>query len=371
MRRKQFTPREANVQQLAVEVVEHWFSGAPAWLAGLLIWMAARRASLSYAASRLTAVPSDEKARQVLLGYLPSQEALKEHFLAQVMTMMSRRVRRGRWLLAFDLHDRPYYGQDLPCLRRAQRKAGTRRFFSYATCCLVGTQQSYTLAVVPVPSQLALAEVVSQLVDQVGQLGLNIRGLLLDRGFYSAPVIDGLQRRGVPFAMPMIRRGKRGRRQEQDTGTQKFFRRGRRGHFQHTWNAHGKPGHGPQVEVRVACVPHRDRRRRPWVYVYQGLRWSLAQLQRFYRRRFAIESSYRQLQQALAKTTSRCPAYRLLLVLLALLLRNLWLWCRQALGTSLQLDDLLSALEHLLTQTFHDFVPHQRLTPNTPTTNRS
>jgi putative transposase len=43
-----------------------------------------------------------------------------------------------------------------------------------------------------------------------------------------------------------------------------------------------------------------------------------------YRRRFGIETSYRQMSQGRGWTTSCCPVRRLLLVGLALLLRNVW-----------------------------------------------
>ena len=45
-----------------------------------------------------------------------------------------------------------------------------------------------------------------------------------------------------------------------------------------------------------------------------------------YRRRFGIESSYRQLNQARIRTSSRSPLLRLLFVGLALVLRNVWVW---------------------------------------------
>jgi putative transposase len=45
-----------------------------------------------------------------------------------------------------------------------------------------------------------------------------------------------------------------------------------------------------------------------------------------YRQRFAIETTYRQLQQARIRTSSRSPLLRLLFVGLALLLRNVWVW---------------------------------------------
>jgi len=45
---------------------------------------------------------------------------------------------------------------------------------------------------------------------------------------------------------------------------------------------------------------------------------------RLYRRRFGIETSYRQKNQAQAKTTSKDPTYRLLLEGIGYLLRQVW-----------------------------------------------
>jgi IS4 transposase len=45
-----------------------------------------------------------------------------------------------------------------------------------------------------------------------------------------------------------------------------------------------------------------------------------------YRKRFRIETSYRQMHEGLALTTSKDPVYRLLLILIAFVLRNLWVW---------------------------------------------
>ncbi len=46
-----------------------------------------------------------------------------------------------------------------------------------------------------------------------------------------------------------------------------------------------------------------------------------------YKRRFGIESSYRQMNQARLRTSSRSPELRLLAAAMAFLLRNLWALC--------------------------------------------
>src|SRR5207244_13407579 len=51
-----------------------------------------------------------------------------------------------------------------------------------------------------------------------------------------------------------------------------------------------------------------------------------ARVRQTYRQRFGIESSYRQLNQARIRTSSRSPLLRLLFVGLALVLRNVYVW---------------------------------------------
>ena len=58
------------------------------------------------------------------------------------------------------------------------------------------------------------------------------------------------------------------------------------------------------------------------------LDWSAKKVQQRYRRRFGIESSYRQLGQVRAHTNSRNPALRFFFLALALLLINIWVCLR-------------------------------------------
>jgi IS4 transposase len=48
-----------------------------------------------------------------------------------------------------------------------------------------------------------------------------------------------------------------------------------------------------------------------------------------YRRRFGIETSYRQMHQARIRTSTRDPRLRLLYVGVALILRNVWVWAHR------------------------------------------
>jgi len=69
------------------------------------------------------------------------------------------------------------------------------------------------------------------------------------------------------------------------------------------------------------CVLNRGARSN-WVFAAWGIDWPAGMVARCYRTRFGIETSYRQLGQVLACTTSKDSRVRLLLVGLALLLRQ-------------------------------------------------
>ena len=79
------------------------------------------------------------------------------------------------------------------------------------------------------------------------------------------------------------------------------------------------PNQTPLVQERSSChVKVRQTPSTAWVY-------------QTYRRRFGIETSYRQLNEARIKTTTRDPALRLLFVAIALILRNVWVWVHRQL----------------------------------------
>jgi hypothetical protein len=101
------------------------------------------------------------------------------------------------------------------------------------------------------------------------------------------------------------------------------------------------------------------------LYAYWGLvPGSTIWVYETYRKRFGIEASYRQMNEVRIRTCSRSPLWRLLFVGLALILRNVWVWChfewlavRRGRGVILRdqllrLGELLLWLAHLVEQEF-------------------
>ena len=291
---------------------------SPQLLARLAGLMAALHCSLTHALRRLNLSVSDESVRKAwksaLLSDTARQQLLKDS-LSPWAGGLSRSRRKRGWDIAIDLLHEPYYGQPSQELFRGAYKQGTRRFWSLATAAIVNRGERFTLAIAAVRSN-RMAEVLEALWPQLEVLNLRVRRLLLDRGFYSAKVIRWLKVRQIPFLMPMIRRGASGR------GTRPFFRRGRSGFARYQWRERDR---GEVVEVGVAMVPARDRRHGPHVYIYGGPPPGLDRCQEIYRRRFGIESSYRQCHQSLGWTTSRNADWRRFLMVLSFVVRNLWI----------------------------------------------
>lgn len=317
-------------------------------LLSLLFTAAARLTSLFAVCCHLRNAPSDEAARQALLATLPSYVPLQQRLNQALAATLSKHLRRQRHPFACDLTLIAYHGQpfrDASEIYRSQPKHGTCHFHAYATLYLVRKGVRYTIALLPVQNGQPLERVLQQLLQRASHLGIRPCYLLLDRGFYNTGVIRYLQAARYPFLMPVVcRRGK--------GGGSKVFRSWKRSGFsQYRLTSRGERYHAT-VQIAVVCQNQRGRwgkrGRKALVYAYGGMKpASLSWVADTYRRRFAIETTYRQLNQARVRTSTRNPLLRLLFVGIALVLRNVWVWlhrevlaARQCGGRRLRLERL-------------------------------
>lgn len=297
-------------------------------LVEMLAWAASSDMSLSGAAvySRRA---SDESFRKALLANLPTLDVLRGETSTAFRKSLPRRLRRVAVTVVIDYHKRPYYGvaAATPGVRGGKEEASTRWFWTYASASIITRGERFAVALEPIFHQDKMEDVLERLWQQMAKIPLKIKLLMLDREFCAADPILWLQRRKVPFILPLIRRGKFGSTKDRDQGNTRFFRRGNKGISTYEWKPRSSSRTRELIKVNVACVPRG--RRRPLVYVVSQQNWSLTWIKKTYQRRFGIESTYRQLGQALAQTTTRMPQWRFLLVTIALLLRNVWVLCRQ------------------------------------------
>ena len=290
-------------------------------LVDLVLFMAATAASLSDTIRRFFCF-SHETARQAIKATLPDRDRLLAgliHSLHDVLSF-SRLDRRRRWLLAIDIHNKPYYGKRTPDVVGGPKKKGTKWSFAYTTAVLLHKGRRYTVGLCSLTPQMKVDQIVRILLDQIAEKGLKIRGVALDSGFDSGDVLLLLQERGLAYTVPMRRAGKGSNaRNRLFEGRHRLIR----------WAEWKTDRTHRLVQTRTFLW-----KRGPRTMLFAFCGWSgdsarsvhdeAMRMRRLYRQRFGIETSYRQKNQAEAFTTSRDPIYRLLLEGVAYLLRQIW-----------------------------------------------
>jgi len=295
----------------------------------VLFFAAARAGSIFDACRRLRNAPTDQAIRNALVAQLPEMGELERRLNQALAAQLPKGLFRNRRPMAIDLSEICYYGQPFERegeLRRGKRKQGTSRFHCYATLYVVRHGERFTVAMTYVWKGDSHVAVVRRLLQRARSLGLRPRYLLLDRGFYGVEVARYLKSVRCPFLMPVAHRGRKSKRPlEQLKSTRRFLAWKKSGFATHEMK---NPKEQTSVRICVRHIPRRGRhKQRTLVFAFWGLRPSSpAWAAQAYRRRYGIETSYRQMNQGRIRTCTRNPRVRLLLVGIALILRNVWVW---------------------------------------------
>jgi len=302
----------------------------------ILLYASVNGITIERACSELDAVPPGNTVRDHVrdaldascFGVYQLEEQLTAALQCQLPASVLRRRKRKGWEVGIDLTDIPYHGKpaQLPEeLRRGPAKSGTTHFHSYATLAIVHNQQRYEVALTFVWADEPMEQVVDRLLDQARHLGLRLRRAYLDKGFCRREVFALLRQRRLPYLIPIPVKGKSGGIRQLFTGRKSY-------RTTYTFNAGKKTAYTTDVIVlRRYSKGRYDRHGSEWfVYAAYGMDTvPLHQIFDLYRRRFGMESGYRQLHQVRARTTSPNPTWRLLLVGLGFLLYNIYILFRQ------------------------------------------
>jgi len=290
----------------------------------VLAFAAVLASSLSAVVKRFPFGFSHETARNAVDANLPELPQLTEGLLDALYSFGSRRnLRRRLWVLAIDEHRNPFYGdRGTPGVSGGQKKHGSKYAFAYATAVLVHKRHRLTVGLLPLSGGEKPHQIVETLLAQISKRGLKLRGVVLDSGFDSGDVLLLLQERGLSYTVPLRKKGKgknkRNAAWDLPVGSVTAVE----------W----KTDKGNRPVSTQAVVMRRPKEKEKKVYAFGG--WSEQQARRqeqraalarrWYRKRFGIETSYRQMRECKAKTTKKDVRYRLLLVGLALILRQAW-----------------------------------------------
>jgi hypothetical protein len=337
---------------------DHGWLCTAAVVLGIVLRAAARSISVSAACCDLKKAPSDQAVMTALEEGLAKTMPVLERRLNDALTgPLPRRLRRRKWEVAIDWHLQPYYGQPERSrneLYYGKPKQGTRQFHAYASVCIVEYGRRYTLALTWVQRHHSMVAVLRRLIARVCEIGLKIKRLLLDRAFFNVPVVEFLQEEKLPFLMPVMMRGRPPKKRRKPTGL-RWIRRQPAGWYTHTMKNRKR-----QVTVAI-CVGyrrHRNRRdgkqkRQKLLFAAWRVKGTPTEIRHRYRRRFGIETSYRQMRQARIHTCTRSPRLRLFFLFVGLSLRNIWVWIHQTRlaegsGKSLKLHLELLRLKRML-----------------------
>jgi hypothetical protein len=230
----------------------------------------------------------------------------------------------GPRIICLDFVDIHYHGSphsDAGALCHTTPRDGTSQCHRYLAGFVLCRAKPLIVAVTPVRGDEPTSDAVERLLDHVAALPVEVACLLCDRGFYDGASIDRL-RTVAPVALPIIRRGKQ---MAEKLETSISY-----------WTEYAMYK-GSERELRfplAVCVSYRQGKRgkhgllvRAYAACDQGDR-TPKEVEALYRKRSAIETAFRTMREARARTTTTDPNVRLLFVLVSFLLRNLWLIVR-------------------------------------------
>lgn len=289
--------------------------------ADLLLRAAALRSSVHRARAQSRRGCSDRTARW-LFGHLSLRKTQRAVTLA-LRRQIAPFVPKEPVDVAIDFTDRPYYGQPLDPDRlqyvRTKEERGTHRAHRFASLSLLLPGFRLIASLRFHPSNGGTLAAVRHALHDFERAGGRLQAVFLDRGFYTYAVLSWLKARGITAVVP-VRLGSRQR---------KRWARGH-GSYSTTHTMKGPRPGDPPLELRIHVVVRYQKGKKwdrrgcqYWIYAVVG-EMPLEEVADRYRSRFGIESSYRILGQALARTSSRSPSLRLLQVGVGMLLQNEW-----------------------------------------------
>jgi len=229
-------------------------------------------------------------------------------------------------IVSIDFVDNPYHGtyaNEEGELCRMHAKDGTTTCHRYCTAYLVSNGKPVTLAMTYVRSDEKEADAVERVLDRVEAYPFEIGLLLADRGFYNERIL----RRSQEIAATVVPVQKKGERMKEKLDTHRSYMT--------TYRMYKDRERELEFPLAVAVSYHAGDRGKSGEVVRGYVACDLAdrtpkQVEQLYRKRSAIETSYRVFRQARVVTTTQDPVVRFAFVLVGFLLENLWLVLRWA-----------------------------------------
>lgn len=314
------------LQQIFPTVKVNGYSYHAQDLWNVLVYASATRESIHSVCQRLSEAPSSNwlyttlKHTVVTPDDLPGlTQRLNDGLAATLPPGLTKRAQK----VAIDLTLIPFYGDEAtPGVYRSQAKQSTTKFFCFASAYVIKKQKRATLCVRFVESSDSLKTVLTEVLDTIQALGIRLKRLYLDREFARVDVLSYLKAQPYVSIVPIPKKGQalkallHGKKSLRTTYTMRSAKYGQ-----------------VTFPLWMACRYAKGRAKRHGCRyllfaVIGTCRSPVLPIADEYRQRFGIETSYRIMNQVRAKTTSRKSMMRLLLVGIAFLLTNVWVWVK-------------------------------------------
>ena len=226
-----------------------------------------------------------------------------------------------KYEFAIDFTNDPYYGEidtsNEKYVIRGQAKKSSNSFYSYVSLYIINSNERFTISVLPVEKSKSKVYYLSYFIDLINSLNFGIRILCLDREFYSIDVFEFLRNLNIPHIVPVVKKGDRikkiltGNRNRFDMYLMK--------------NSEKEILLDIAIDVKYLKGKRGKKGRENLGFVVYGINWNPRKVSTVYRRRFAIESSYRIRNQVKPNTSTKNVFIRYFYALISFLLKNIWL----------------------------------------------
>jgi IS4 transposase len=270
-----------------------------------------------------------------LLHYIESQdqEELLKAFESELKRSVGRLKRQRKlWKrisIAIDWTDEMYYGDHkiTPMVNGTKPKDGSSYAFQFLTVAVLVDGERLVLGVLPIKSRSDLPTLVLHALDSVIELGVKIKDVTVDAGFFSGEMIEAMkaefEKNGLKYIIRMPENCKTKKMKKWD---------GRR--FPYTLKVKRKkkrkgappalPSSNNNKQVSFEVVAAYDKKKKHMYLFVTNLAYKSQTILHLYNQRWGIETGYRMYNQFLIKTTSRNYVVRLFYFLFACVMYNAW-----------------------------------------------
>lgn len=233
----------------------------------------------------------------------------------EIIKSYVRRLNLRSGILAFDITAEPFYGKSsglyfIGC----EAKNGYKQEFEFLVISLINEkkEEKIPLACIPVHLGFNTAKAIKNLLEYTNKL-FRIRFVLLDRGFYSADVINALD--GFRYIMLIPKLNKKINYYSDVLDYAHYYHR-------------IKPNAGEEAVTRIVLV--RDKSNEfTWSFATNMIFDDYYNYVILYKKRWRIETSFRVEDEAKIKSKSIFPVIRYFYFLFSLLLHSIWLVFRK------------------------------------------